>query len=1149
MKDVVSSQPTVPSIDHELEQIIESAFGRLQAGEVIDLEALAAAHPKYEPQLRELLPTVALLMRLGNSQQHASEQTALGNGHSDSPQRQLGDFRILRELGHGGMGTVYEAEQLSMGRRVALKVLPFAALAQDLSLQRFRNEVRAAAALDHPNIVSIYSVGEDRGIHFYAMQLIRGQTIADVIEKRRQREKPSSPLSIAGQVLRETELNNTSSEPTQSIEESKDEAAKVDSAANLSSPTKRVEQSQVSTIGDSSRVPEPYCTIARWGVQVAEALQHAHEMGVLHRDIKPGNLLLDNEGRIYITDFGLARIEAEAGLTMSGDVVGTLRYMAPKQALGQHVAIDHRVDVYSLGATLYELLTLQPAFAADDRTELLKQIAFDEPRPLRKLDPHVPAELETIVLKAMAKRPEERYQTAQRLADDLRAYLEDRPIMAKAPSLWNRAAKWSRRHQTLVRTAGVALLVLAGLQSVSMVFVKRAQLQTVTALAETSDLLYTADMTIAYQIFEKGWSEEVQAILDRHRPIEQEPDRRGFEWSLMQKLVHPPVSFTLVGHQGPVHELAVFPDRRRLASVGQDGTLRIWDSQVHKLLQTIDVCNHELFSVAISPDGGLVAVGGINIYLCDLKANRCKPLFQGEVNCESLVFSADGKQLTAGFRYEEVCVINLEGQVVKRVPCSSRVESLEFLAGSPNLLVPNRREAKNGNQLGYAELWNSDLTEIERQFDRPRNDFPANITVARSSPCGRYVAAGSQRQSEVFLFDATNRRVLSATPVARDFLTDLAYAPDGQAIAVGHRNGKVEYFHLLPTADGSPSIARRPMVVDAHQRSVASVRFVDSQTLATCGEDGLVRICDVPMAAGRVMNLSDSRMFDLKLSPNGRTLLHVSGSEFLMVEATSGKVIHRETDPEANYGAAVWSPTGKQAAVCCMNQEKVLVVDRLGQTLRTMSHISHPNGVAFSPDGSHVAIVGADCMQYCRVDDGQEVFRLSLNSLGCPPQITHNGKTLAYGLDSGAISLVDLAERRLTREINSGSEVNCMKFSPSDLLLATGHADSIIRLWNVQTGRLEAELIGHQRVVGSLDFSRDGRTLISSADDGAVRLWSVPHQRSFGVAFRRFRPGSRDAHCRASLSENGRRLVYGFSADQKQWPDVFLLDLDPITRD
>ena len=185
-----------------------------------------------------------------------------------------------------------------------------------------------------------------------------------------------------------------------------------------------------SSTGSSNRGRAFFHTVARLGIQAAEALEHAHEQGVLHRDIKPSNLLLDGRGNLWITDFGLARLMGDAGLTMTGDLLGTLRYMSPEQALAKRVGIDHRTDIYSLGATLYELLTLEPVYAGRDRQEILRRIAFEEPRPPRRLDAAIPVDLETIVLKAMAKDPAGRYGAAQELADDLGRFVKHEPIRA-----------------------------------------------------------------------------------------------------------------------------------------------------------------------------------------------------------------------------------------------------------------------------------------------------------------------------------------------------------------------------------------------------------------------------------------------------------------------------------------------------------------------------------------------------------------------------------------------------------------------------------------------------------------------------------------------------------------------------------------------
>jgi serine/threonine protein kinase len=235
------------------------------------------------------------------------------------------------------------------------------------------------------------------------------------------------------------------------------------------------------TTAHSGNSPTFFRTVARWGVQAAEALEHAHKYGVVHRDIKPSNLLVDGAGQLWVTDFGLAQFQSDAGLTLTGDLLGTLRYMSPEQALAKRGVVDHRSDIYSLGATLYELLTLEPAFGGRDREELLRQIAFEEPRPLRRRNPAIPADLETIVGKAMAKAVEERYATALDLAEDLRRFLEHRPIKARRPTLYQRTSKWSRRHRAVVTTAVVALSLAAVGFATSTALIAQAYKETKSA--------------------------------------------------------------------------------------------------------------------------------------------------------------------------------------------------------------------------------------------------------------------------------------------------------------------------------------------------------------------------------------------------------------------------------------------------------------------------------------------------------------------------------------------------------------------------------------------------------------------------------------------------------------------------------------------
>ena len=253
------------------------------------------------------------------------------------------------------MGVVYEAEQISLGRTVALKVLPFAAMLDERQLQRFKNEAKAAATLEHPHIVSVYGIGQERGVHYYAMRMIAGQSLSDVIADLRR----LASSSVGGKADWHAQVSEFSSSPVQqaaAIQNSAECSGVLDSEtpASEADGTTPVAQAEITTKGTSD-AGQFFRSVARLGIQAAEALDHAHSQGILHRDIKPANLMLDATGNLYITDFGLARIESDAGMTMSGDLLGTIRYMSPEQALAKRVVVDHRSDVYSLGATLYEL--------------------------------------------------------------------------------------------------------------------------------------------------------------------------------------------------------------------------------------------------------------------------------------------------------------------------------------------------------------------------------------------------------------------------------------------------------------------------------------------------------------------------------------------------------------------------------------------------------------------------------------------------------------------------------------------------------------------------------------------------------------------------------------------------------------------------
>jgi len=422
--------------DPRLMDAVKEYLAEIEAGGHPDRQALLRRYPDLAEALTSCLDGLDLV--------HKSANRAAGpRDESSDPLRSspLGDFQILREIGRGGMGVVYEATQLSLGRRVALKVLPFAATIDAKHLHRFRRESTAAAQLHHTNIVPVYYVGCERGVNFYAMQLIEGKTLAELITEMREHKSATATTNVqdlAGMI--EVGAIQASEPHTQ--------------RPSATTPVGLALSTQRST---DSR--EFFRTVARLIKQAAEGLDHAHQFDIVHRDIKPANLLVDAQARLWITDFGLAQFHSGDVLTKTGDILGTLRYMSPEQASGQRVVLDHRTDIYSLGATMYELATLEPIFAGQDQPELLNQILHEEPRSPRSLDRSVPIELETIILKAVSKNPADRYASARAMADDLQRYLDDKPILAKRPGLIERVRKWSRRHPSFVAATVLVLLL------------------------------------------------------------------------------------------------------------------------------------------------------------------------------------------------------------------------------------------------------------------------------------------------------------------------------------------------------------------------------------------------------------------------------------------------------------------------------------------------------------------------------------------------------------------------------------------------------------------------------------------------------------------------------------------------------------------
>jgi len=400
------------------------------------------------------------------------EQTQVGQQElaqwTNSTGRQIGNFRILKQIGRGGMGVVYEAIEQPLNRHVALKVLPPGGLIDGTQRERFRNDSRAAAQLQHPNIVPVYSVGDQDGVLYFAMRLVRGQNLAQIIQDIRRNLESRTPggsdstprAALSGETRESPGAENTSRPRRRSG--SQTPLTEDDCLTGLSAEQYPSATSSGRLSHGSRRYFE---TVARIGLHAALALDHAHQVGIVHRDVKPGNLMIDTSGHLWVTDFGLAQIrsttmEAARDITQEGDILGTLRYMSPEQASGRKGFVDNRTDIYSLGCTLYELLTLKKAIPGQSAREILHFVSFSTPPQIRKHNPRIPVELEVIVRRAMERDPANRYPTAAALANDLECFLAGEPISARKPSLWRRCESLIKQHKTIATSVAVIMLVI-----------------------------------------------------------------------------------------------------------------------------------------------------------------------------------------------------------------------------------------------------------------------------------------------------------------------------------------------------------------------------------------------------------------------------------------------------------------------------------------------------------------------------------------------------------------------------------------------------------------------------------------------------------------------------------------------------------------
>jgi WD40 repeat protein/serine/threonine protein kinase len=1157
-----------------LNQLAEELAARYRQGERPVLQEYLDRYPDLADDLRELFPA---MLEMEQVREDRGEAGAPGTDSTAVPLQQLGDFRILREIGRGGMGIVYEAEQISLCRHVALKVLPRKMLLAAQAKRRFEREAKAAAKLHHTNIVPVHGVGEHDGLPYYVMQFIQGLGLDEVLEELRRLQRgnalPAAPTGesrspsrhdvSAVEIARSLLTGQFQAAPQATVDEpaggAGDKPPTPVPTTGSGRPGEEWPRSSSSLVlpgqSDSAanqplaKKPTYWQTVAQLGIQAAEALAYAHGQGILHRDIKPSNLLLDTQGTVWVTDFGLAKAADSDDLTNTGDIVGTLRYMGPERFQGQ---ADPRSDLYSLGLTLYELLTLQPAFAETDRNRLMHQVLHAEsPRP-RQLQTEIPRDLETIVLKASAREPAHRYATALDLAEDLRRFLEDRPIRARPVSTVERLGRWCRRNPLVASlTAGMLglLIAVAGVASAGYLktsaawseeakqraAAEHAANEARAAVEKARRLQYATDMHLAAQVWESenGSATIVRELLLQHMPKDGEEDLRDFAWRYQWNRLRNGVP-TFRGHLGTV-AVAFAPDGH-LLTLDDDHVLRHWDTVSQRPTRT-ESLRHlgNILRQALSPDGQTLAVAlrDGRVHLIHLATKHETRLLEGLPPVAGLAFAPGGRMLAAvGGDLEARVWEVVSGREVQHTRLGRIPDTLNWAISPDGLaILVNYRDSER------------DVATLRVGTEPVIRHYEMSPQQVAYSPDGRLEAI-ALLGGQVSLWDVPAGKDRWHWDAHDSFVGCLGFSPDSSRLATGDADGLVIVWDIASR--------QAKFRGKGHTTAITSLAFAaDGNTLASGSADGTAKLWNLTaVEEARLLEESRGQGTLVAYSPNGRWLaiagqvgarlwdaptrqpvrdLPVKGGVSLAFApdsrtlATGGTVHLGHGLADQDYRVRLWNvTTGEQVAEFQGRSDGIPIQRSVGS-------------VAFSPDGRLLAAgfgspghLQSDYDQIVKIWDlrtAQEVKTFAVRNSVPRLVFSPDGKTLAAACRDGKLYRWMTETWQELPALTASGPVHRVVFSPDGKLLVAGAGNwprADIHLWDAATGSEKARLQGHSHVLLSLAISPDGKTLASGGLDRTLRLWDV----ASGRALRTLR-GQPDWTVDAKFSPDGNTLATG----------------------
>ncbi len=1100
--------------DPRLTKAMEEYLAELETGSRPDRKQFLARYVDIAEELAAGLEGIDFIYcvapQLKEAQSRSSDTTELFR-----PLATLGDYRIVRELGRGGMGIVYEAEQLSLGRRVALKVLPFAGVLSDNSIKRFKNEARAAASLEHPNIVPVYAVSQDRGVHFFAMSLIDGLTLAQVIadlRKRATQGKSASldKLSIDLIVSQRCKFDAPANDFTP-LEFPRNQ----DSGSTLEATAKDM-QAALSTY--HSLFDRAYFRrLAEIGIQAADALQHAHEHGIVHRDIKPGNLMIDGNGKLWVTDFGLAQFENDPAMTMNGDLMGTIHYMSPEQALGNRTLVNHLTDVYSLGVTLYELLALQPPFVGENRETLLRRISVEEPSSPQRLNRAMPDDLVTIVMKAMSKIPQDRYATAGELAADLRRWLEHRAILARQPTLLQRASKWSRRNRTLVTAMVVAVAILgvsAGgifwwqMKRESIILTKRIENERRSLAAErvakqaeekqrhraeasereATSQLYYADMRAGLSDWTSGNLARLSRKLLRHAPRLGTEDHRGWEWYHLFSLCHEEER-TLTHRFGSQVVACISPDGKYVASAGVDTTVKVFETNSWRRLTTWISPNDGIaLAPSWSPNSQQLAWGVADeLYLMDIRSRNVKCLKSHSGSILAIAWSADGKFLAFGGTNKNIGIWETSALSFRRILEEADGEILS-IAWHPD-----------GERI--ASIIGSRLAIINSVTgDRLDKSEYTNLGLVAWSPDGSELALGTL-SGDCQIHMASDFSLMSQWKAHNGPINWLTWDQTRKTILTAGCD------HLIRFWD--PSSANCELTLRGHLNQVQSVSIDRrGRTVVSSGLDGLVKVWTLPFASQPLRpHGNQDGCQDIVWSANGKLLTLGNGSTSIW------NIDNNESlkTAEVRLGhLSRFSADGKLLVTAIEGEEgrEFVILDaESSMRLHSIHAASNPSNnfvdFAFAPNLSSLAISSGGKLDIFNLAKGEVDFAysgiLTIRSLEWSPDgrflaIAGNGEPADGGNLAHAawVHVFDLEKRERVFKFRHGSarvDASAVAWSPDGKKIVSGDINGLAEIRDVTTNRKVASANLHTASINALAWSPDGRRIASGSADRSVRVW------------------------------------------------------------